>query len=322
VKNVTLLFSWLLPILFSACGPNGAAVKNKVSLYSSTNLKEWDKESDFGELLGNHEGVWECPDLFQLSWNGKNYWVLSVSINPGGPNKGSATQYFVGDFDGHQFNTNSNKTKWLDYGTDNYAGVTFSNTGNRKIAIGWMSNWLYAQQVPTYKWRSAMTIARELGLQEVGEEMYVTSMPVKELKFYKSSVLSEGSINQTSVYELNVQGSKINSFTITLQNEEGESLDFGYDQETNQYFIDRSFAGVHDFHKEFAALHSAPRISTNSNFTFKVLVDKTSIEIFADNGLTVMTDIFFPSSPYNSVTIQSTNEQLRKNIKMSSFLAQ
>ena len=167
-----------------------------------------------------------------------------------------------------------------------------------------------------------MTIARELGLQEVGEEMYVTSMPVKELKFYKSSILSEGPINQTSAYELNIQGSKINSFTITLQNEEGESLDFGYDQETNQYFIDRSFAGVHDFHKEFAALHSAPRLSTNSNFSFKVLLDKTSIEIFADNGLTVMTDIFFPSSPYNSVTIQSTNEELRKNIKMSSFLAQ
>jgi fructan beta-fructosidase len=297
------------------------AVKNKVSLYSSANLKEWEKESDFGELLGNHEGVWECPDLFQMSSNGKNYWVLSVSVNPGGPNKGSATQYFVGDFDGHQFNTNSNKTKWLDYGTDNYAGVTWSNTGNRKIAIGWMSNWLYAQQVPTNKWRSAMTIARELGLQEIGEEMYVSSMPVKELKFYKTSILSDGPITPTSAYELNIQGSKISSFTITLQNEEGESLDFGYDQETNQYFIDRSFAGLHDFHKEFAALHSAPRISTNANFTFKVLIDKTSIEIFADYGLTVMTDIFFPKSPYSSVTIQSANEELRKSVKISSFLA-
>lgn len=297
------------------------AVKNKVSLYSSENLKDWNFESDFGELLGNHEGVWECPDLFSLPYNGKTYWVLSVSVNPGGPNKGSATQYFVGDFDGHKFSTPSSKTKWLDYGADNYAGVTWSNTGNRKIAIGWMSNWLYAQQVPTDKWRSAMTIARELNLQEVGEEMFLTSMPVKELKFYKSNYLSEGPITQNLPYEINIQGSNINSFTLTLNNEEGESLDFGFDQSTNQYFIDRSFAGVHSFHKDFAALHSAPRISTKSNFSFKVLIDKTSIEIFADNGLTVMTDIFFPTSPYNNVAIQSQSEEIRKNIKISSLLA-
>jgi fructan beta-fructosidase len=166
-----------------------------------------------------------------------------------------------------------------------------------------------------------MTIARELNLQEVGEEMYLTSMPVKELKFYKSNYLSEGPITQNLPYEINIQGSNINSFTLTLNNEEGESLDFGFDQSTNQYFIDRSFAGVHSFHKDFAALHSAPRISTKSNFSFKVLIDKTSIEIFADNGLTVMTDIFFPSSPYNNVAIQSQSEEIRKNIKISSLLA-
>jgi fructan beta-fructosidase len=295
------------------------AVKNKVSLYSSENLKDWNLESDFGELLGNHEGVWECPDLFSLPYNGKTYWVLSVSVNPGGPNKGSATQYFVGDFDGHKFSTNSSKTKWMDYGADNYAGVTWSNTGNRKISMGWMSNWLYAQQVPTDKWRSAMTIARELNLQAQGEEMFVTSMPVKELKFYKSSILAEGPISQSLPYELNVQSANINSFNITLNNEEGESLDFGFDLATNQFFIDRSFAGVHTFHKDFAALHTAPRISTKPNFSFKVLVDKTSIEIFADNGLTVMTDVFFPSSPYNNVSIQSQSEEIRKNIKISSY---
>jgi fructan beta-fructosidase len=148
------------------------AIKNKVSFYSSSNLKDWTKESDFGMGLGSHDGVWECPDLFSLKYNGKTYWVLTSSINPGGPNKGSATQYFIGDFDGHTFKSNSTKTKWMDYGADNYAGVTFSNTGGnsnnngRAISIGWMSNWMYAQQVPTVSWRSATTTARTLYIAE------------------------------------------------------------------------------------------------------------------------------------------------------------
>ena len=137
------------------------ATKDRVTFYSSPNLKEWTKESEFGETLGAHGGVWECPDLFTLYDNGKKVWALTVSINPGGPNKGSATQYFLGDFDGNRFTPLSTETKWIDYGTDDYAGVTWSNTGNRKIFLGWMSNWQYATIVPTNIWRSATTIPRE-----------------------------------------------------------------------------------------------------------------------------------------------------------------
>ena len=117
------------------------ATKDRVTFYSSPDLKKWTKESEFGSDLGAHGGVWECPDLFPLNHNGKTVWTLLVSINPGGPNGGSATQYFVGDFDGKTFKPYSTQTKWMDYGTDNYAGVTFSNTGNRTVLIGWMSNW-------------------------------------------------------------------------------------------------------------------------------------------------------------------------------------
>ena len=149
------------------------ATKDRITFYSSPNLKDWKKESDFGEKVGAHGGVWECPDLIPFEVDGKKAWALLVSINPGGPNGGSATQYFVGDFDGSIFTPFSTDTKWIDYGTDNYAGVTWSNSGNRKIFLGWMSNWQYANVVPTKAWRSAMTVPRELTLKKVDNSEYM-----------------------------------------------------------------------------------------------------------------------------------------------------
>ena len=133
------------------------ATKDRITFYTSPNLKAWTKASEFGETLGAHGGVWECPDLFPLTLNGKTHWVLIVNLNPGGPNGGSATQYFVGDFDGRTFTPLTTKTKWADYGPDEYAGVTWENTGARRLFLGWMSNWEYGNQVPTSPWRSAMT---------------------------------------------------------------------------------------------------------------------------------------------------------------------
>src|SRR5450432_732226 len=138
------------------------ATGDRVTFYSSPDLKSWKMESDFGSDAGAHGGGWECPDLFTLDADGKKVWILIANLNPGGPNKGSGTQYFLGDFDGNKFTPFSTKTKWLDYGPDDYAGITWSNTGNRKIFIGWMSNWMYANLVPSIKWRNAMTIPREL----------------------------------------------------------------------------------------------------------------------------------------------------------------
>jgi fructan beta-fructosidase len=119
------------------------ATRDRVTFFSSPDLKAWARESAFGEKLGAHGGVWECPDLFPIEHKGRTVWVLLVSINPGAPNGGSGTQYFLGDFDGHRFKPFDDKTRWIDYGTDDYAGVTFSNTGDRRIFIGWMSNWNY-----------------------------------------------------------------------------------------------------------------------------------------------------------------------------------
>ncbi|HMH23904.1 MAG TPA: glycoside hydrolase family 32 protein [Puia sp.] len=156
------------------------AAADHIEFWSSPDLKEWKKESGFGAGVGAHGGVWECPDLFSMQLGGVEYWVLLVSSNPGGPNGGSGTQYFIGRFDGSQFHLLENTIKWIDYGPDDYAGVTWGNTGHRRIFLGWMSNWEYANQVPTATWRNAMTIPRELQLQRLSDGIYLSSRPVKE----------------------------------------------------------------------------------------------------------------------------------------------
>ena len=293
------------------------AVKDHVSFYSSPDLKSWTHESDFGNSLGAHGGVWECPDIFPLQHNGKEVWVVIANINPGGPNGGSGTQYFTGNFDGKTFTPDdSNTTKWLDYGTDNYAGVTWSNTGNRRILLGWMSNWLYATKVPTATWRSANTVPRELSLKEVNNKLYVTAMPVKELNTIAtplatlSNVKADGNILAktkaiATAYRVTVSANKLDDVSFTFSNADGERLVAGYDTKNNQYFIDRTAAGKSDFYKNFATKHSASRLSNDNKMNITFIIDAASIEMFADDGVTIMTDIFFPKSLLNRLQISS-----------------
>jgi len=296
------------------------ATKDRITFYSSPDLKSWARESDFGANEGGHGGVWECPDLFPIKHEGKDIWVLIVNINPGGPNKGSAGQYFLGNFDGKTFSSNSKETKWLDFGTDNYAAVTFANTGDRSILMGWMSNWQYANQVPTDPWRSANTIARELGLKTVGKEIYLTSVPVKELDVLNTTGfslknvkvkdkldLTEKAKNKTGLFRLDFDLKNAADFSIVLANKEGNELIVGYNKKANQYYIDRTKSGKTDFEKGFAEKHIAPRISLDANMTISLIADVASVELFADNGLTVMTDIFFPESVMSDLHIKSTS---------------
>lgn len=294
------------------------ATKDRITFYSSPDLKKWTKESEFGEKLGAHGGVWECPDLFPLELNGKTHWVLLVSINPGGPNGGSATQYFTGNFDGKTFKPDAEKQKWLDYGTDNYAGVTFSNTGTRKILMGWMNNWNYANVVPTKAWRGAMTIPRELSLENVGNELYLRSVPVKEISPLLKPVYKKGTVTidqeiDLSAYarpldgkfKLDISLENASDFNVILSNVSGQKLIIGYDKKNNSYFIDRTLSGETSFEKGFAKKHSAPRLLANKEIHISLILDVASIELFADNGLTVMTDIFFPDGAINTIKIQS-----------------
>ncbi len=294
------------------------ATKDRVTFYASPNLKNWTRESDFGSDVGAHGGVWECPDLFPLTHNGKTTWVLLVSIGSNAPNGGTATQYFVGDFNGKTFTPTSTQTKWMDYGTDNYAGVTFANTGSRTVLIGWMNNWLYANKVPTTAWRGAMTVPRELGLTPVGNELYITSNPIRELNGLDKQAVSLKSLMVngeadlttklkagTGPFRLELTAQNPADFSIVLANQQGNELVIGYDKPTNSYFIDRTKSGKTDFDKTFSGRHTAPRLPTNPAMQLTLLIDRASVELFADGGLTAMTDVFFPDTPLNQLRIRS-----------------
>lgn len=306
------------------------ATKDRITFFSSPDLKNWTKESEFGETLGAHGGVWECPDLFPLEYNGKKEWILIVNINPGGPNGGSATQYFTGNFDGHSFTPDDTTTKWLDYGPDEYAGVTWGNTGERRIFLGWMSNWDYATVVPTQQWRSAMTVPRVLDIEKINNQFRVTSQPVKELNSIAKPISTLADVKATdytlantskltTAYKLTLTTAAINNFSITLSNAAGEQLVIGFDKAANQYYIDRTKAGESSFKQSFAGKATAPRFSQKASSDLILIVDAASVELFADGGLTTMTDIFFPKSLLNNIHIQSPDGLVLKTLQLSSL---
>ena len=295
------------------------ATKDHITFYASPDLKNWEKQSEFGKTIGAHGGVWECPDLFSFDDAGKKVWALIVNLNPGGPNGGSATQYFLGDFDGKTFVPYKTDTKWLDYGPDEYAGVTWSNTGSRKIFLGWMSNWDYATIVPTETWRSAMTIPRELKLKHVGNDMLIASEPVAELlsvQLKPSTVINNLAVPEKGLLvntkgdakfplRINLSTDETKDFSIVVSNTMGEELVIGFDKMANRYFIDRTKSGKTGFKKEFAAKHTAPRFTNAAKMDMILVIDVSSVELFADGGLTAMTEIFFPNKPYTQIRVTS-----------------
>ncbi|MDF9800176.1 fructan beta-fructosidase [Catalinimonas alkaloidigena] len=310
------------------------AAADRVRIYNSPDLKNWEFQSEFGENSGDHGGVWECPDLFPLMVNGEEKWVMLLSINPGGPNGGSATQYFVGDFDGETFaNDNPEETTlWVDYGKDNYAGVSWSNVpenDGRRIFLGWMSNWQYANVVPTYSWRSAMTVARKLELADTPEGIRLISLPVEELHQLRAdsysleprSIPNELSLTeftewQTPAKEVMLEfvipeGAEGLDFGIVISNSLGEEVRIGYDQAQQQYYFDRTKAGKMDFSEDFAGRFPAPRIAGSDTIKMHLYVDVASAELFADDGKTVMTNIFFPNENFQQLGLYSENGEVQ-----------
>lgn len=297
-------------------------------LYGSPDLKSWKKLSEFGKEYGAHGGVWECPDLFPLTVEGeqKTKWVMIININPGGPNGGSGTQYFLGEFDGEKFtcDTKPSKTSWVDYGPDNYAGITWSNApGNKKIFIGWMSNWTYAQVVPTTPWRSANTVARELRLLRVNDSLHISSAVWPELMKLTTDKMQLKSVTVTDSLDLNselhfpittsmIDGSvEAKDFIFELSNSTGQKIMVGYESKENRFFIDRKFSGKTDFSKDFSNTIYAPRIASGRTVKFTMVTDVSSIEVFFDDGLTVMTSLFFPDPPFDNLKIHSASSQIK-----------
>lgn len=284
-----------------------------IQFFVSRNLIDWQLVSEFGEGYGEHGGVWECPDLFPLTTaNGITKWTLLVSIHPGGPNKGSATQYFLGDFDGTHFVSSQTETKWLDYGPDNYAGVTWDGlqaTSNKRIFIAWMSNWLYANDLPTHPWRGGMTLPRELTLVETDNDFFLSNLPSEDILALRTQyVLDVGqvkSLPQSSAYEVIWKFDKsIGNNTITFANNADEKLVINYVAEGNAIEIDRTQSGWID--KGFGQIAVAPlKLIDESEIALSIIIDRSTAEIFCENGLSTLTSNIFPSMPYCKLMVKS-----------------
>ena len=291
------------------------AAGQHMEIYTSDNLKEWKLESSFGAEYGNHGGVWECPDLMKMKVKGtdKEKWMLICNINPGGPFGGSATQYFIGDFDGYKFvcDTKPEVTKWMDYGKDHYATVTFDNAPDgRHVAIAWMSNWQYANLVPTKQYRSCNSIPRDLGLFEYDGDIYCSVLPSPEMTAARKTKKPGKAI--TEACEL-IVNPKRDVTIITLSNDKGEEVVMKYDAKAKTFSMDRTNSGKMDFSTDFPAVTEAPTFGKISQL--RIFIDKSSIEVFDAEGKMAMTNLVFPNKPYNKVTIQGKAKYYVYNLK-------
>ena len=273
----------------------------EMSIYSSKDLKQWKHESNFGLTYGNHSGVWECPDLMKLpvDGTGEKKWMLICNINPGGPFGGSATQYFIGQFDGHQFvcEDQPEETKWMDYGKDHYATVTFDNAPDgRRVAIAWMSNWQYANQVPTMQFRSTNSILRDLSLYQYEGETYCAVRPAKEMDAARGKKIARPTDRCEIVVTLKGDA------RITLSNGSKERVVLDYDADMASLDFDRRHSGQCSFSDAFPTVVTAP--VHGSLRTLRIFIDKSSIEVFDADGRLSMTNLVFPSSPYNRISVK------------------
>ena len=273
------------------------AVGQEMRIYSSADMKEWTYESSFGKELGCLDGVWECPDLMKLQVRGtdKQKWLLICNINPGGPFGGSATQYFIGDFDGHKFTCEHNDTRWMDYGKDHYATVTFDNAPDgRHIALAWMSNWQYANQVPTKQFRSANSLPRDLDLYEFEGQTYCGVTPSREVNALRGKAVK--SLTNTCEIVVDVKGTT----EIALSNSLGEQVVMRYDVAKRTFSMDRTRSYA-SFSEAFPCKTVAPVYGDIRQL--RIFIDNSSIEAFDAEGRLAMTNLVFPKEPYNKIKV-------------------
>lgn len=316
------------------------ALNHEVLFFSSPDLKNWTRTDAFGKV-GATGGVWECPDLFELEveGTGEKKWVLIVNLNPGGPFGGSATQYFIGDFKDGKFIPDRNadgeiETKWMDFGKDFYATVTWSDApADRRVALGWMSNWEYADQVPTMQYRSANTLPRDLSLfRDTDGEIYLAGEPSPEvLKIRGKEVAGAAKMalsaagKKFSLPKVNdgiceitadVKASGKGTANFTLSNSDGEKVTVSYDAATNEVTFDRMHGTFTDIAHSFPAVTKAPAYGSEGKVSLRIFVDKSSVEVFVNDGKSTMTNLVFPEKPYTTLTVSGTGKAEVANLKV------
>lgn len=288
------------------------AAGDRIQIHGSANLRDWEQLSEFGADRGAHGGVWECPDLFELPVDGdpaRTRWVMIVSINPGGPAGGSATQCFTGDFDGSTFTAEgpADEVRWVDRGADFYAPQSFSDVPDgRRLWLGWTSNWDYADAIPTSPWRGMMSTPRELGLTAAGGGVQLVQRPVGELSDVRanrrawSGALTDGSgaefrgsaVDVVATFRLGTaQVVGVDVFAGP-----GGRIRVGYDVTAGELFVDRTDSGETQVSQQFPARHSTPLTVDDGVLSLRVVADRSCVEVFAQDGRAVLTDLVFPDS--------------------------
>lgn len=317
-------------IMIVACGQT-------VCLFHSPNLIDWTFGSEFGTGIGFHGGVWECPDLFSLRVDGdaaREKWVMLVSVGDN-PDyiEGSRTQYFTGEFDGVTFtpDADSHAVRWLDHGRDNYAAVSWSDIpeeDGRRIIVGWMSNWKYANLTPSEEFRGAMTVPRELTLETREGIVSLVQKPVKELEQSRTPILTLSDVSRQEAentlsslrlesYELIAVAESNFSYAFQLRSGSHDQTVVGIDPVQGKVYVDRKNAGQHKFHEQFRGVHTAALNSLGDELKLRILVDRCSVEVFANDGLAVITDLVYPAAESTGLGLIAEDESLRfKSLKI------
>ena len=295
-----------------------------IDFWTSTDLRSWKYASTFSidNKLCNG-GQWECPDLIQLDYEGGKKWVLIVNLNPGGPKGGSGVMCFIGDFDGTTFTAENSDVKnyypmWMDFGMDNYAGVTWSNAPeDRKIMIGWMNNWMYCGDVPCSPWRSAFTLPRELSLVSIDGKPMIAGHVAKEVDQLAGQwkQLTDGSVGNAAAYHLQLTVPTNENFSIKLSNEENEEYEITSNIIYHQLCAKRTktSGGAVSNGAFYIPSVDAKIYSSDPTITLDIYVDQSSVEIFSADGTLSMTNLVFPKSIYNQISVpaSATNVQYR-----------
>ena len=283
-----------------------------IEFYSSKNLKNWTSLSVFtNDRSSCRAGQWECPDLLRFECNGVEKWVLLVSVNPGGPAGGSGTMYFVGTFDGKKFIAdNLDYPLWLDYGPDNYAGVTWSNIEDRTVYVGWMNNWLYSGVVPASPWRSAMTLPRELSLVKIDGMYVLASKVVREIEDIageweevEDGMFGDKMFGIRDSYQLRLNGDMTKEGIYLLSNTKGEYLEFSVNPAKRNIVAKRTGAtGKAGFSDSFSMSSLKMPVPGGDDIVeLDIFVDRSSVEMILSDGSSAMTMLVYPQEIYSGI---------------------
>ena len=306
------------------------AVGLKILFFSSPDLRNWEQTGSFGNGYGATSGVWETPDLFKLTVKDSedSRWVLSVSVGDGGPAGGSGTQYFIGEFDGRTFISENPKESilWADFGADYYAPQSWNDEPNgRRLMIGWMNNWSYARLIPASEWRGAFNLIRELSLKQTDSGIRMFQRPFAEIRSLRAAAYHWGeeiirpgtniladirgtALEILSEFEI---GEVVDLFGIRVRVGTGEQTIIGYHPKTRKLFVDRSQSGTVDFYDGFAAVHSAELYPINNLIKLHIFVDRSSVEVFANDGLVTFAECIFPAEGSQGLELFSEGGTLK-----------